>query len=139
MNGRVKLTEGMSFVAESGSGHAVVLDASPDAGGRNIGVRPMELLLLGTATCSAMDVVHILRKGRHTLDDCIVTIDGDRAVEHPKVFTRIHMHFQLVGRNLNNDAVARAVSLSAEKYCSASAMLAKTATVTHDFEVLEPS
>lgn len=136
MNGRVKWVEGMSFVAESGSGHSVVVDASPDLGGRNIGLRPMEMVLLGAAACSALDVVHILKKGRHPIEDCVCEADADRAGEHPQVFKRIHLHFRVAGRELDEKAVARAVELSAEKYCSATAMLSKTADVTHDFEIL---
>jgi putative redox protein len=136
MKARIKWKEGVSFVAESGSGHAIVIDGAPDAGGRNLGPRPMELVLMGTAACSAFDVVLILRKGRQDVVDCIAEAEAQRAESDPKVFTRIHIHFVLTGRNLDQEKVARAIKLSAEKYCSASAMLAKTAEITHDFEVV---
>jgi len=137
MKARIKWNEGVSFVAESGTGHAIVVDGAPDAGGRNLGPRPMELVLMGTGACSAFDVMHILRKGREPVAACVVELDADRAETDPKVFTRIHMHFVVSGKGLNVDKVARAVTLSAEKYCSASAMMAKTADVTHDFEIKE--
>jgi putative redox protein len=136
MKARIKWNEGASFVAESGSGHAIVIDGAPDAGGRNLGPRPMELVLMGTAACSAFDVVLILRKGRQNVVDCIAEAEAQRAESDPKVFTRIHIHFILTGRNLDQEKVARAIKLSAEKYCSASAMLAKTAEITHDFEIV---
>jgi len=138
MKARVRLSEGVSFVAESGSGHALVIDGAPDAGGRNLGPRPMELVLMGTAACSAFDVVLILRRGRQDITDCIADAEAERAETDPKVFTRIHMHFKLKGRNLDPEKVRRAIELSAGKYCSASAMLAKTAEITHDFEIAEP-
>lgn len=137
MKARVKLVEGMTFVAESGSGHAIIADASPEAGGRNLGARPMELLLMGAGSCSAIDVVHILRKARQDFVDCVVELDAERAGEDPKVFTRIHMHFIVTGRGLSPAQVERAIKLSKEKYCSATAMLAKTADVTADFEIRE--
>ena len=137
MKARVKLVEGMTFVAESGSGHAVVMDASPDVGGRDLGARPMELVLMGTGGCSAIDVVHILRKARQAISDCVVELEAERAAEDPKVFTRIHMHFVVTGKGLSNTQVERAVKLSKEKYCSASIMLAKTAEITADFEIRE--
>jgi putative redox protein len=136
MKARIKWNEGVSFVAESGSGHAIVIDGAPDAGGRNLGPRPMELVLMGTAACSAFDVVLILRKGRQNVVDCIAEAEAQRAESDPKVFTRIHIHFIVTGRNLDQEKVARAIKLSAEKYCSASAMLAKTAEITHDFEIV---
>jgi putative redox protein len=136
MKARIKWNEGVSFVAESGSGHAIVIDGAPDAGGRNLGPRPMELLLMGTAACKAFDVVLILRKGRQNVLDCIAEAEAQRAETDPKVFTRIHVHFIVTGRNLDREKVARAIRLSAEKYCSASAMLAKTAEITHDFEIV---
>jgi len=136
MKARIKWNEGVSFVAESGSGHAIVIDGAPDAGGRNLGPRPMELLLMGTAACAAFDVVLILQKGRQNVVDCIAEAEAQRAETDPKVFTRIHIHFIVTGRNLNQEKVARALKLSAEKYCSASAMLAKTAEITHDFEIV---
>jgi len=137
MKARVKLVEGITFVAESGSGHAVVMDASPDVGGRDLGARPMEMVLMGAGGCSAIDVVHILRKARQDLVDCVVEIEGERAAEDPKVFTRIHMHYVVTGRGLNPAQVERAIRLSKEKYCSATIMLAKTAEVTADFEIRE--
>jgi putative redox protein len=137
MKARVKLVEAMTFVAESGSGHAMVMDASPDVGGRDLGARPMEVVLMGAGGCSAIDVVHILRKARQDLVDCVVEIEGERAAEDPKVFTRIHMHYVVTGRGLNPAQVERAIRLSKEKYCSATIMLAKTAEVTADFEIRE--
>jgi len=137
MKARVKLVEGITFVAESGSGHAVVMDASPDVGGRDLGARPMEMLLMGAGGCTAIDVVHILRKARQDLVDCVVELDGERAGEEPKVFTRIHMHYVVTGRGLNPAQVERAIKLSKEKYCSATIMLAKTAEITFDYEIRE--
>jgi putative redox protein len=137
MKARIKLVDGMTFVAESGSGHAVVVDASPDVGGRNLGARPMELVLMGTGACSAIDVVHILRKARQPVTDCVIELEADRAGEDPKVFTRIVMRYVVTGRGLNPAQVERAVKLSKEKYCSATIMLAKTAEIVFDFEVRE--
>ena len=137
MKCRVKWLEQMTFVGESGSGHAVVMDGAPEHGGRNLGVRPMEMLLLGLGGCTAFDVVMILKKSRQDIVDCEVTIDSDRAEEIPKVFTRIHIHFIVSGSNLDAGKVDKAVNLSAEKYCSASEMLGKTAKITHDFEIVE--
>ncbi len=128
---------GMSFVAESGSGHAVVMDGAPEAGGRNLGFRPMEMVLAGTGGCSAFDVVLILKKGRHQVSGCDVTLQAERAETDPKVFTRIHLHYRIKGRSLKPDAVARAIELSKEKYCSASIMIGKTAEITYDFEILD--
>jgi putative redox protein len=136
MKARVKWVEDALFVGESGSGHAVVMDGPPENGGRNLGVRPMEMLLLGMGGCSAFDVVHILRKGRHAVEHCEVLLDAERAEADPKVFTRIHAHFVVRGAGLSEVAVQRAVDLSAEKYCSASIMLGATASITHDFEIL---
>jgi len=137
MKCRVKWLEHMTFVGESGSGHAVVMDGAPEHGGRDLGVRPMEMLLLGLGSCTAFDVVMILKKSRQDIVDCEVTIDSDRAEEVPKVFTRIHIHFIVSGINLDQGKVDKAVNLSAEKYCSASKMLGKTAKITHDFEIIE--
>lgn len=128
---------GMSFVAETGSGHAVVMDGAPDAGGRNIGLRPMEMVLAGTGGCSAFDVVLILKKGRHQVSGCDVSLHAERAETDPKVFTRIHFHYRVKGKNLKADAIARAIELSKEKYCSASIMIGKTAEMTTDFEIIE--
>jgi putative redox protein len=136
MKARVKWVEDVLFVGESGSGHAVVMDGPPESGGRNLGVRPMEMLLLGMGGCTAFDVVHILRKGRHSVEKCEVLLDAERAEADPKVFTKIHAHFVLRGAGLTDAAVQRAVDLSAEKYCSASIMLGATASITHDFEIL---
>ena len=137
MKARVKLIEGVSFVGQSESGHSVVMDGSPESGGKNLGVRPMEMLLLGLGGCSAFDVVHILRKGRQHVTDCVADIDATRADTDPKVFTRIHVHFTVIGKGLDPKRVEQAVKLSAEKYCSASIMLGKVAEITHDFEVVE--
>jgi putative redox protein len=132
---RIQLVEGMTFVAESGSGHAVVVDAAPDVGGRNLGARPMELVLMGTGACTAIDVVMILRKARQPIADCVVELEAERAPDDPKVFTRIHLHYVLTGKGLAQQQVERAIKLSKEKYCSATIMLAKTAEVTFDYEV----
>jgi putative redox protein len=137
MKGVVKWVGDAMFVAESASGHSVVIDGPPEGGGRNLGVRPMELVLLGTGGCSAYDVVHILKKARQDVRGCRVELDADRADTPPQVFTRIHMHFIVSGKGLTTAQVERAVQLSAEKYCSASIMLGKTATITHDFVVEE--
>ena len=137
MKARVQLVEGMTFVAESGSGHGVVVDASPEVGGRNLGARPMELVLMGTGACSAIDVVHILRKARQPVTGCVVELEGDRAAEEPKVFTRIHFHFVVTGRGLAGAQVERAIRLSQEKYCSATRMLARTAEISWDYELRE--
>jgi len=128
---------GMSFVAETGSGHAVVMDGAPEAGGRNLGPRPMEMVLAGTGGCSAFDVVLILKKGRQAVTSCDVSLKAERAETDPKVFTHIHLHYRVKGKQLKPDAVARAIELSKDKYCSASIMIAKTAKITHDFEIIE--
>lgn len=137
MKARVKLIEGVSFAGQSESGHTVVMDGPLDSGGRNLGVRPMEMVLLGLGGCSAFDVVHILRKARQQITDCVADLDATRADTDPKVFTRIHVHFTVTGKSLDPKRVEQAVKLSAEKYCSASIMLGKTAEITHDFEVVE--
>lgn len=137
MKARVKWVDDAMFVAESGSGHAIVMDGPPDGGGRNMGVRPMELLLMGTGGCSAYDVVLILKKGRKDVRDCVCEVSAERADEVPSVFTKIHLHFIVKGVGLRDNMVKRAVELSAEKYCSASIMLAKTATVTHSYELID--
>ena len=128
---------GMSFLGETGSGHAVAMDGAPDAGGRNLAPRPMEMLLTGTGGCTAFDVVMILKKGRQRVTGCEVKLNATRAETDPKVFTAIHFSFRVSGTGLKPEAVARAIELSKEKYCSASIMLAKTATITHDFEIVE--
>lgn len=137
MKARVKWIEDAAFVGETASGHAVVMDGPPEGGGRNLGPRPMEMLLLGTGGCTAYDVVAILRKQRQQVVDCIAELDAERADTDPKVFTRIHIHFVVKGRDLKPEAVERAINLSAEKYCSASIMLGKVATVTHDYEIVQ--
>lgn len=137
MKARIKWVQDAMFVGESGSGHAVIMDGPPENGGRNLGVRPMEMLLLGMGGCSAFDVVHILRKARQPITDCVAELEAERAQEDPKIFTRIHLHFVVTGKGLKEAQVRRAVELSAEKYCSASIMLGKVAEITHDFEILE--
>lgn len=132
----VRWHEGMSFVAETGSGHMIAMDGAPAAGGRNLAPRPMELLLAGAGGCTSYDVITILRKGRQEVLDCAVRLVAERAEEDPKVFTRIDMHFVVTGHNLKPEAVERAVKLSAEKYCSASIMLGKTAEIHHTWEVV---
>jgi putative redox protein len=127
----------MTFVGESGSGHAVVMDGAPEHGGRDMGVRPMEMLLLGLGGCTAFDVVMILNKSRQKFVDCHVEIEAERAEEVPKVFTRIHAHFVVSGKSLDPAKVKKAVNLSAEKYCSASKMFETTVQMTHDFEIVE--
>jgi putative redox protein len=137
MKARVKWLDHMSFVGESDSGHSVVMDGPPGLGGRNLGIRPMEMLLLGLGGCTSFDVVLILKKMQQKITDCEVEVEAERAEEDPKVFTRIHVHFIVTGRELSERHVKRAVGLSAEKYCSASLMLGKTAEITHDYEVRE--
>ncbi len=137
MKARIQLVEGMTFVAESGSGHAVVLDGAPDIGGRNVGPRPMEMVLMGTGACSAIDVVLILRKSRQPIEGCVVELDAERAPEDPKVFTKIRFRYIVTGKGVSKSHVERAIALSKEKYCSATIMLAKTAEVTFDYEVRE--
>jgi putative redox protein len=135
MKARVKWIEGTAMVGESGSGHAIVMDGPPDHGGRNLGARPMEMLLLGLGGCTEFDVLLILRRGRARVTDCVVELTAERAEADPKVFTRIHVHFIVTGHELNPKQVERAIALSAEKYCSASIMLGAVAEVTHDFEI----
>jgi len=137
MKARIKWVQDATFLGESGSGHAVVMDGPPEYGGRNLGVRPMEMLLLGMGGCASFDVVLILNRSRQAITDCVVEIEAERAEQDPKVFTAIHVHFVVTGKALNEKRVARAVKLSAEKYCSASIMLGKTATITHDYEIRE--
>ena len=138
MDCTVKWTgEGMSFLAETGSNHALVMDGAPEAGGRNLAPRPMELLLAGTGGCTAFDVVMILKKGRHNVTGCEVSLHAERAESEPKVFTHIHFHYKVRGNNLKQEAVARAIELSKSKYCSASIMLGEVAKITHDFEIAE--
>lgn len=137
MKARIKWVEGVTMVGESGSGHALVMDGPPEFGGRNLGVRPMEMLLLGMGGCTEFDVLHILRRGRHEVSLCEVVLEAERAESDPKVFTRIHAHFRVGGEGLTEKAVERAVKMSAEKYCSASIMLGATAEITHDFELVD--
>ena len=136
MKARIKWVEGKTFVGESGSGHAVVMDGPLESGGRNLGIRPMEMILLGLGGCTAFDVVYILEKARQPVSDCVVEVEAERSDSIPKVFTRIHVHFIVSGDGLPDKQVARAVELSAEKYCSASLMLGKVVEITHDYEVI---
>ena len=135
MKARVKWIDGAMMVAESASGHAIVMDGPQEHGGRNMGIRPMEMLLLGMGGCTEFDVMHILRKGRHEVTACEVELTAERADVEPKVFTKIHVHFIVTGPALTDKAVGRAVALSAEKFCSASIMLGKVADITHDYEI----
>jgi putative redox protein len=139
MKARIKWVEERTFLGESGSGHSVVMDGAPDQGGRDLGVRPMEMLLLGMGGCTAFDVVHILEKSRQAVDDCVVDVSAERAEDDPKVFTQIDMRYRVTGHGLSRDKVERAVHLSAEKYCSASIMFAKTAEITHTIEIIDTS
>jgi putative redox protein len=137
MNSTVKWIDNMMMLGISASGHAVVMDGPEELGGKNLGIRPMEMLLLGMGGCTTIDVVSTLKKMRETVRDCRVEISTQRAEEHPKIFTKIHLHFIIKGTDLNDKKVAKAISLSADKYCSASIMLGKTARITHDFEIHE--
>lgn len=137
MKATVKWLDHMSFVGESGSGHSVVMDGPPDDGGRDLGVRPMEMVLLGMGGCTAFDVVHILKKGRQQITGCHVELEAERATDVPKVFTKIHAHYIIKGKDLDAKKIERAVSMTAEKYCSVSIMLAATVEITHDFEIIE--
>jgi putative redox protein len=132
---RIKWVEDVSFLAQTESSHAILMDGAPEGGGRNLGPRPMETLLAGTGGCTAYDVVTILRKARQDITDCVVEVEAQRAPQDPKVFTAIHLHFVVTGHGVDARHVERAIQLSAEKYCSASIMLAKTARITHDFEI----
>ena len=135
MQAQVRWISGMQFVAEAGSGHAIVVDGRPDLGGRDTGAGPMELMLMSLGACSAIDVVHILKKSRQPVEDCRVKVSGQRAETEPKVFTKIHLQFEVVGEGMKENQVKRAVDLSAEKYCSASLMLSKACPVTHDYSI----
>ena len=137
MKTRVKWIDGVRFVAETGSGHSIAVDGAPEAGGRNLGARPMEVLLAGAAACSAFDVIWILNKARQPVADCVVEAEGDRAAIDPKVFTAIRLTFRVAGRGLDPRQVERAVKLSKDKYCSATIMLAKTAEITTRIELIE--
>lgn len=136
MECKVQWVDGMTFLAETGSGHTLVMDGAPDAGGRNLAPRPMETVLAGTGGCTAFDVVMILKKGRQAVTGCEVNLTAERAESEPKVFTRIHFHFRVTGKDLKPEMVERAIKLSAEKYCSASIMLGKSAVLTHDWEIV---
>lgn len=137
MKATITLQEGSTFEGVAGSGHRVTMDVAPEVGGRNLGLRPMEMVLLGLGGCTAIDVLHMLRKGRQPITDMRVELDAERADDAPKVFTRIHVHFVLTGAGLDPHKIERAIKLSANKYCSASMMLNKTAEMTHDFEIVE--
>ena len=136
MKARVKWVEQVSFLGETESNHAVLMDGSPAAGGRNLGPRPMEMLLLGAGGCTSFDVISILKKSRQAVSGCYVELEAERAETDPKVFTKIHMHFVVTGKDIKPEVVEKAIKLSAEKYCSASIMLAKTAQITHDYEIV---
>ncbi|MBM6592985.1 OsmC family protein [Microvirga pudoricolor] len=137
MKARIKFIDGMAFLGESGSGHSVVMDGAPEYGGRNIGIRPMEMLLIGLGGCTAFDVVQILRRGREQVTDCEIDVTSERAATDPKVFTSIHLKYRVTGRDLAPAKVERAIELSKEKYCSASIMLGATATITHEWSVVQ--
>lgn len=137
MKARAKWVEGMAFMGEAGSGHAVMMDGAPDHGGRNIGIRPMELLLIGLAGCTGFDVVSILKKGREAVTGCEVEVEAERAASDPKVFTKIHLAYRITGKGLSQAKAERAVTLSKEKYCSASIMLGATAEMTYSLDVID--
>ena len=137
MKARIKWVDNAMFIGESGSGHSVVMDGPEENGGRNLGVRPMEMLLLGMGGCTAFDVMHILKKSRQSISDCVAEIEAQRAETEPKVFTKIHVHFIVTGKEVSDKQVSRAIELSAEKYCSASIMLSKSVDITHDYEIRE--
>lgn len=137
MKARVKWVQDRTFLGESGSGHSMVMDGDPAGGGRDLGIRPMEALLLGMGGCTAYDVVEILQKSRQEVEDCVIELDGERADEIPKVFTKIVVRYIVSGRNLDPKKVERAVNLSAETYCSATIMLGKTAEITHEIEIID--
>ncbi|ANQ66937.1 peroxiredoxin [Candidatus Pseudothioglobus singularis] len=137
MNISVNWVDGLLMVGKSDSGHTITMDGPPESGGENLGVRPMEMLLLGVAGCTMIDVVTTLKKMRQDLSHCETKINAERATDHPKVFTNIHIQFIVKGKDLDSKKVDKAITLSAEKYCSASIMLGETATITHDFEVVE--
>ena len=137
MKATIKWLDGVSFEAESGSGHRLILDGAPEHGGQNAGLRPMEAVLIGVGACSAFDVISILRKARQPVGDCVVELEADRAEDPPKVFTRVRMRFVVTGKGLERAKVERAVALSAEKYCSATAMLLPTVDIQHEVEIVE--
>ncbi len=137
MKARIKWLENACLIAEADSGHGVVIDGAAEIGGRNLGVRPMEMILMGLGGCSAMDVLSILKKQRQQITDCLIEIEAQRRDEQPKVFTNIHLHFIITGNNLKDNHVKRAVDLATEKYCSVSAMLETTVKITHDYEIVK--
>lgn len=137
MKARARWVEGMAFMGEAGSGHAVMMDGAPEYGGRNIGIRPMEMLLIGLAGCTGFDVVQILKKGREPISGCEVEVEAERATEDPKVFTKIHLAYRISGRGLSQAKAERAVTLSKEKYCSASIMLGATAQMSYSLELVD--
>lgn len=137
MKARARWVEGMAFMGEAGSGHAVIMDGSPEYGGRNIGIRPMEMLLIGLAGCTGFDVVQILKKGREPVTGCEVEVEAERATQDPKVFTKIHLAYRISGAGLSPAKVERAVTLSKEKYCSASIMLGATAEFTYAIDIVD--
>lgn len=137
MKARIKWVENACLVGEADSGHGVVIDGATEIGGRNLGIRPMEMVLMGLGGCTAMDVLSILKKKRQPITDCVIEVEGERSDSYPQVFTKIHVHFIITGYSLKEIHVKQAVDLSAEKYCSVSAMLEKTAKITHDFEIVE--
>jgi putative redox protein len=137
MKARIKWVENACLMAEAESGHGVVIDGAAEIGGRNLGVRPMEMILMGLGGCTAMDVLSILKKQRQNITDCVIEVSGQRREQPPKIFTDIHIHYIITGRDLKNTKVKRAVDLSAESYCSVSAMLGKSANITHDYEIVE--
>ncbi len=136
MQATVKWAQDVKFIGESGTGHKVTMDGPEEAGGENAGMRPMELLLLGLGGCTSFDVIRMLRKARQDVHDCVVSINSERSTDIPKVFTKIHVHFTITGKALKESHIKRAIDLSADKYCSASLMLAKTAEITHDYEII---
>ncbi|HIE02478.1 MAG TPA: OsmC family protein [Thiotrichaceae bacterium] len=137
MKARIKWVENACLMAEAESGHGVVIDGAAEIGGRNLGVRPMEMILMGLGGCTAMDVLSILKKQRQNVTNCVIEVNGERREQTPKIFTDIHIHYIITGRDLKNNLVKRAVDLSAETYCSVSAMLGKSANITHDYEIVE--
>jgi putative redox protein len=136
MKVKIKWVEDVMFVGQSGSGHSVVMDGPPELGGKNLGIRPMEMMLLGLGGCTAFDVMLILQRSRQAVSDCIADISAERAENDPKVFTKIHIHFVITGKDLKEKMVKRAVELSATKYCSASIMLAQSVDIIHDYEII---
>ena len=137
MQAKIKWVEDMMFMGQSGSGHAVIMDGPPNLGGKNMGIRPMEMMLMGLGGCTAFDVMLILKRSRQDVTDCVAELSAQRAETDLKVFTKIHIHFVVTGHNLKEKVVQRAVELSATKYCSASIMLAQSVEITHDYELLE--